>query len=358
MLWSLVYFVVRRLFGGLIRRRTDEERDLEILVLRHELKVLRRHVRQPRLRRTDRLLLTAASRILPRVTWSSFLVTPHTLLRWHRELVRRKWTYRYRHHRVGRPALGQDVRELIVRMARENPRWGYLRIKGELQKLGIRVGATTIRNLLRREGLDPAPRRHGPTWREFLRAQAAGILACDFFTVETLWLKTIYVLFFIELETRRVHLAGITTSPSGAWVTQQGRNLTADLAEVKQPVRFLIRDRDSKFTGSFDDVFRSEGAEVIFTPVRAPRANAFAERFVRTVRTECLDWVLIQGRRHLHRVLVEYVDHYNDQRPHRGLALDTPCGPTKSLRGSSSNLSVRARSRLGGLIHEYYPAAA
>ena len=238
MLWSLVYFVVRRLFGGLIRRRTDEERDLEILVLRHELKVLRRHVRQPRLRRTDRLLLTAASRILPRVTWSSFLVTPQTLLRWHRELVRRKWTYRHRHHRVGRPALAQDVRELIVRMARENPRWGYLRIKGELQKLGIRVGATTIRNLLRREGLDPAPRRDGPTWREFLRAQAAGILACDFFTVETLWLKTIYVLFFIELETRRVHLAGVTASPNGAWVTQQARNLSVSGAERSQPVRF------------------------------------------------------------------------------------------------------------------------
>ncbi len=242
-------------------------------------------------------------------------------------------------------------------MARENPRWGCLRIKGELQKLGIRVGATTIRNLLRREGLDPAPRRDGPPWREFLRQQAAGILACDFFTVETLWLKTIYVLFFIELETRRVHVTGVTASPNGAWVTQQARNLTADLADTNRQIRFLIRDRDAKFSASFDEVFRSDGAEVIRTPVRAPRANAFAERFVRTVRTECLDWMLIQGRRHLQRVLVEYVDHYNEQRPHRGLALNTPRGPT-NLHGSSSNLSVRTRSRLGGLIHEYHPVAA
>lgn len=349
--------MVRRLFGGLIRRPHDEEKDLEILVLRHQLKVLRRHVRQPHLRRTDRVFLAATSRILPRVAWSSFLVTPQTLLRWHRELVRRKWTYR-RRRPVGRPPLAEDVRELALRMARENPRWGYLRIKGELQKLGIRVGATTIRNLLRRNGFDPAPRRDGPTWREFLRQQAAGILACDFFTVETLWLKTIYVLFFIELQTRRVHLVGVTTSPDGAWVTQQARNLSAEIADANRQIRFLIRDRDAKFSGSFDEVFRSDGVKVILTPVRAPRANAFAERFVRTVRTECLDWMLIQGRRHLHRVLLEYFDHHNEQRPHRGLALDTPRGPIKSQRASSSFLSIRTRNRLGGLIHEYYPAAA
>ncbi|MGZ5261940.1 MAG: integrase core domain-containing protein [Burkholderiales bacterium] len=243
-------------------------------------------------------------------------------------------------------------------MARENPRWGYLRIKGELQKLGIRVGATTIRNLLRREGLDPAPRRDGPTWREFLRAQAAGIMACDFFTVESMWLKTIYVLFFIELETRCVHLAGVTNSQNGVWVTQQARNLNADLAEIKQPIRYLIRDRDAKFSGSFDEVFVSDGVRVILTPVRAPRANAFAERFVRTVRTECLDWMLIRNRRHLRRVLEEYVDHYNAQRPHRGLALDTPRGAIKSQPSTAACASIRARSRLGGLIHEYHPAAA
>jgi putative transposase len=356
-LCSLLYFLVRRFLGVLIHSSRDQEKDLEILVLRHELKVLRRTAGKPSLRRTDRLFLAAASRILSRASWSSFFVTPQTLLRWHRELVRRKWTYEHR-RRAGRPPLAEDVRSLILRMARENPRWGYPRIKGELQKLGIRVGATTIRNLLRREGLDPAPRRDGPTWREFLRAQAAGILACDFFTVETMWRKTIYVLFFIELETRRVHLEGVTTSPNGAWVTQQASDLSADLALAKQPIRFLIRDRDAKFSGSFDEVFRSAGAQVILTPVRAPRANAFAERFVRTVRTECLDWMLIHGRRHLHRVLVEYIDHYNEQRPHRGLVLNTPRGPRKNLRASSSILSIYSDERLGGLIHEYYPAAA
>ncbi|MHB8513752.1 MAG: IS3 family transposase [Actinomycetota bacterium] len=216
---ALRYFIARRFLGGLIRRRTDEQKDLEILVLRHELKVLRRLVKQPHLRRSDRLFLAAASRILSRGPWNSFMVTPQTFLRWHRELVRRKWTFKQRRG-TGRPPLAEDLRELILRMARENPRWGYMRIKGELQKLGMRVGATTIRNLLRREGLDPAPRRDGPSWGQFLRRQVSGILACDFFTVETPWLKTIYVLFFIELETRRVHLAGVTTSPNGVWVTQ------------------------------------------------------------------------------------------------------------------------------------------
>lgn len=242
----------------------------------------------------DRLFLAAASQLLPRVAWSSFLVAPLTLLRWHCELVRRKWTYRHR-PATGRPPLAQEVRELILRMAGENPRWGYLRIKGELQKLGIRVGATTIRNLLRREGLGPAPRRDCPTWGEFLRRQAAGILACDFFTVETLLLKTYYVLFFIEVHTRRVHVAGVTAHPDSAWVTQQARNLAAERDEPAARARFLIRDRDSKFSGPFDGVFRAEGVEPVVTPFRAPRANASAERWVRTVRAEYLDWMLIRA---------------------------------------------------------------
>lgn len=190
----------------------------------------------------------------------------------------------------------------------------------------------------------------------FLHQQAAGILACDFFTVETLWLRTYYVLFFIEVHTRRVHLAGVTASPNGAWVTQQARNLTADLAEAQQLIRFLIRDRDAKFTGSFDEVFRSDGAEVILTPVRAPRANSFAERFVRSVRTECLDWMLILGRRHLQRVLREYVEHYNEERPHRGLAPETPRHNVPSSRSAKSDVTIHSRNRLGVLIHEYYPA--
>jgi hypothetical protein len=211
-----------------------------------------------------------------------------------RQLVARKWT---RPHRPpGRPALDPEVRDLILRLARENPRWGYQRIRGELLKLEIRVSATAVATLLRRHGLGPAPRR-GPTWGEFLRQQASGILACDFFTVETIRLRTLYVLFFIELGTRRVHMTGATTNPDSAWVTQQARNLAIE--GRLHDVGFLIRDRDTKFSGPFDEVFRTEGVRVINTPIRAPNANAFAERWVATVRSECLDWVLVLGRRHL-----------------------------------------------------------
>src|ERR1035437_512255 len=287
MLFSLRYFLVRRLLGAGGRR--TEERDFELLVLRHQVKVLQRQVTRPRLSRLDRVLLAAASRAMTKTSWSSFIVRPETLLRWHRELVRRKWTYRRMGH-PGRPSIEPNVRDLIVRLGRENPRWGYQRIRGELLKLGIRVSATTVRTILLRGGLDPAPRRAGPTWTEFLRSQAAGILATDFFTVETISLKTLYVLFFIELSTRRVYVAGVTANPDSAWVTQQARNLAIE--ERLSGVRFLLRDRDAKYSGPFDAVLRGEGVRIIRTPIRAPRANAFAERFVRTVRRECLDHVL------------------------------------------------------------------
>ena len=288
MLFSLLYFLVRRLLGA--GSHLQDEKDIELLVLRHQVKVLQRQVTRPRLHRPDRVLLTAASRAMTRSIWSSFVVRPETLLRWHRELVRKKWTYRRRDH-PGRPPIEPEVRALIVRLGRENPRWGYQRIRGELMKLEIRISATTVRTILLRHGLDPAPRRAGPTWTEFLRSQAAGILATDFFTVETIRLKTIFVLFFIELQTRRVHVVGVTAHPDSAWVTQQARNLAID--EQLPGVRFLLRDRDAKFSGPFHEVLRTEGVRVIRTPIRAPRANAFAERFVRTVRRECLDHVLI-----------------------------------------------------------------
>ena len=240
----------------------------------------------------DRALLAAASRMLPRERWSAFLVRPETLLRWHRRLVARKWARP--HRRPGRPSLDPGIKALILRLARENPRWGYVRIKGELQGLGIRVSATTIAMLLRSHGIGPAPRR-GPTWSQFLKAQASGIIACDFFTVETALLKTLYVLFFIEIGTRRVHLSVSTSSPDSVFVTQQARNLCFALDEREEPVRLLIRDRDAKFSRSFDDVFASEGMRVIRTPIRAPNANAFAERWMETLRADCLDWTLILG---------------------------------------------------------------
>lgn len=354
-LYSIIYLLLRGVLRLAPAGKNERDKDLEILVLRHQLKVLRRKAGRPGLRRMDRVLLAGVARSLPRDRWASFMITPQTLLRWHRELVRRKWTYR--RARTGRPPVDPDLQELILRMARENPRWGYLRIKGELAKLGVGVGASTIRRLLRRHGLGPAPRRAGPSWSEFLRAQAEGIIACDFFTVETTWLKTLYVLFFIEISTRRVHVSGATRNPDAAWVTQQARNLAFGLEDRAVPLRVLIRDRDCKYTGPFDEIFRSEGAQVILTPIQAPKANAFAERWVKTVRTEVLDWTLVLGRQHLDRILRTYVDHYNRERPHRGLGLQAPDG--RVVMKPSLNVSeVERRNLLGGLIHEYHRVAA
>jgi len=336
--------------------RGDAAKDLEILVLRHQLAVLRRQTPRPRLEPADRALLAAVSRVLPRSRWSCFFVKPDTLLRWHRRLVAGAWTSP--HRQTGRPPLDTHVQQLIVRLARENPRWGYQRIQGELQRLGVQVSATAIRSTLRRHGLDPAPRRTATTWRAFLRQQAAGIIACDFFTVDTIWLRRLYVLFFIELDTRRVHLAGATANPNGLWVAQQARNLLLVLGERGRRVRFVVRDRDAKFCGSFDDVFGFEGAEVLVTPVQAPRANAYAERWVRTVRAECLDWLLIVGRGHLEQVLRIYIEHYNRYRPHRALGLAAP-DPRAGLEvvGKDRQGRVRRRDLLGGLLHEYQRAA-
>ena len=241
-----------------------------------------------------------------------------------------------------------------MRLARENPRWGHRRICGELRKLGFIVSATSVRRFLARAGLGPAPRRGGPSWRQFLSSQASSIIACDFFTVETILLRRFYVLFFIVHASRRIWIAGCTANPTGEWVTQQTRNLGLDFSD--SGVRFLIRDRDSKYSGPFDEVFRSEGIRVVRTPVRAPKANAIAERFVRTIRSECLDWLLILNRRHLEHVLRVYTHHYNHQRPHRALALRPPHPETEAPLLASGE--IQRHDRLGGLIHEYYRAAA
>ena len=353
MVFAFLYLLLRRLPRLLARSTDDFAEEVELLVLRHQLAVLRRQMGRPHLRRRDRLFMAAMSRLLPRVRWSSFLVSPQTLLRWHRELVRRKWTFR-RCSVGGRLPISLEVQELIRRMARENPRWGCPRIKGELAKLGIGVSAATIRSLLRASGLGPAPRRGGPSWGAFLRSQAQAILAMDFFTVETVWLRTLYVLFAIELGSRRVHVLGVTYHPCSAWMTQQARNLAID--GRLERVGFAIHDRDAKFCRPFDEVFRSEGTRIIETPIRAPRANAFAERWVRTARSECLNWLLVLGRRHLERVLRAYAAHYNAARPHRGLDLSTP-GPRPDPVPWSGGAPVHRRDVLGGLIHEYELAA-
>jgi putative transposase len=352
MLLAVCYFILR-LVLRIVPQDDAKKREAEILVLRHQLAVLKRANPRPRLRRRDRMLIAAFSRLTSRERWSGFVVTPAAILRWHRELVARKWTFK--HTKTGRPPLDPDVVSLIVEMALDNPRWGVIRIKGELQGLGYRIGATTIRAILRRAGVGPAPRSDGPTWSEFLRSQARGILACDFFTVETVFLKTLYVLFFIEVGTRRVRIVGATASPSASWVTQQARNLSMD-GELGH-VRFLIRDRDAKFTRSFDDVFRTEGARVMRTPVRAPKANGYAERFVRTIRTELLDLVLVVGRRHLISLLHDYETHYNSHRPHRGIALDAPDRLGSEITAVPIDHIQRTRV-MSGLISEYHRAAA
>jgi putative transposase len=333
----------------LVRRRGDIAREAEIVILRDEVAVLRRTAGRARLDWADRAVISALAGLLSRDRRDRLVVTPATLLGWHRDLARRRWCSRCR--RPGRPAVGAETGELIVRLARENPRWGYQRIVGELAKVGIVVSATTVRRTLARSGLEPAPRRDGPTWREFLRAQTDGVLACDFFCVDTILLRRVYVLFFIELSTRRVHLAGVTRNPNGAWVTQQARNLATD--DLLERFSLLIRDRDSKFTNAFDTVFASEGIRTILIPVRTPVANAFAERFVRTIRCECLDWILIRNERHLAHVVREYLAHYNRERPHRGLGLQPPDPPLQVGEGPIQRLD-----RLGGLVHHYERTAA
>ena len=347
MLLSVCYIALQRVLQLVgLRFRSCEFKDLEIVVLRHELAVLRRQTGHPRLTPADRVFLAAASRLLPRSLWTSFIVKPTTLLDWHRRLVARRWTYR---RRAGRRPTSRELRDLILRLAREIARWGYQRIVGELRPGTGRVCDDGTEGPPRGQ-LGPAGRRGGRSWREFLRAQAKSLIAVDFFTVDTIGLKRLYVLFFIEVASRRVHFAGCTAHPNEEWVTQQARQVTWVLGERPEPVRFLVRDNDRKFTRSFYEVFQGAGIRIVRTPIQAPQANGVAERFVRTARSECLDWLLILNARHLERVLTVFVDHYNGHRAHRSLNHATErlvrAGEDQVLwRG----LTVVRRDRLGGL---------
>jgi transposase InsO family protein len=255
----------------------------------------------------------------------------------------------------------EETTALVVRLAAENPRWGYRRIQGELMKLGVRLAVSTIARILFDHHLGPAPRRSA-TWREFIRAQASHIVATDFFTVDTVLLRRLYVLFFIEIGHRRIWITGVTAHPNGSWVTQQARNVAGDIVDAGIDVRFLVHDRDTKYVASFDEVFRSQGTQILRTPFRAPNANAYAERFVRTVRSECLDHLLVVNARHLERILWSYASHYNGHRPHQGLSQEIPASRSPQLTTTSQLVNtharhVRRRDRLGGLIHEYEVAA-
>jgi putative transposase len=352
--FRLAYLTFARVLSWLaLLARSDAAKDVEILVLRHEVAVLRRHHSHPKLSWVDRAVLGALSRLLPTQLRRLRLVSPRTLLRWHAHLVARHWTYPRR--QPGRPPSPRPIRALILRMARENPTWGYRRIQGELVGLGHPIAASTVWTILKAAGLDPAPQRSGPTWRQFLTAQAHAILAVDFAHVDTVFLRRLYILVVIEHGRRRVHIAGITAHPTGAWVTQQARNLLMDLGDHAAQFRFLIRDRDSKFTAAFDAVFAGADIRLIRTPVQAPRANAIAERFIGTLRRECLDHLLITGPRHLDVVLREYVQHYDGHRPHRSLHQHPPAGGTPPPSGAT--IRLLRRDRLGGLIHEYVQVA-
>jgi transposase InsO family protein len=334
-LFRLVYLFMVRVFGWLaLLARSDASKDVEILALRHEVMVLRRQVARPKPDWADRAVAAALARLLPRRVRLHWIVTPSTLLAWHRRLVKNKWTYP---NNRGRPPIPAEIGELVQRLARQNPRWGHRRIQGELL------------------GLSPAPRRASPTWRQFLISQASGILSCDFLHVDTVFLKRLYVFFVMEIETRRVHILGVTAHPTGAWTAQQARNLLMDLGERAGHFKFLIRDRDSKFTAAFDEVFAGNGMRIIKTPVRSPRANSFAERYVGTLRRECLDHLLIHGEQHLRQILAAYAQHYNDHRPHQARAQRPPL--YKPGQAIDATARIKRRQAVQGLISEYRRAA-
>jgi len=352
-----VYRILYRFLASLARPaiRSGRSKDIEIIVLRHQLAVLRRHHERPPLNNNDRSLLGAIAQALPRPRRHGWLVTPDTLLRWHRLRIARHWTQPAQ--TPGRPSIDAEIRRLVIEMATQNPTWGYRRIHGEPTGLGHHIGASTVSKILKNHGIDPAPDRTSMTWTQVLRSQAA--VACDFATIDTALLRRYYLLFFIDITNRDVFFAGITANPTGAWTTQAARNLFLCHPDWFTEARALVRDRGSQFIDAFDEIFRTEGLKILNTPIRTPVANTFAERWIGTLRRELLDRTIIWNQRQLERLVTDYIDHYNAHRPHRSLEQRPPHGNNPQLRPGPDPAPPRIvrSTRCDGLINEYRNAA-
>lgn len=344
----VLYLIFVQRCGWLVLlARSLSSKDAELLVLRHEVAVLRRAHPRPRLDWADRAILAALIRLLPGRLRAHRLVTPGTVLRWHCRLITRKWTYP---SRTGRPPVSAEIAARIKRIATENNGWGNKRIQGELLKLGHRVSASTIRRVLKALKIPPAPkRRTDTTWRQFLHTQASTMLAADFFHVDcVVTLQRLYCLFVIEVGSRYVHILGVTANPDAPWTAQQIRNLLMDLGDRAGDFRFLVRDRAGQFTGAFDAVLADAGIEAVKIPPRSPRGNAYAERFVLTARAEVTDRMLIFGQRHLRTILAQYEAHCNGRRPHRSRQLRPPRPDHPPVDLSQER--IKCRPVLGGLL--------
>jgi putative transposase len=356
---SLLYRLTRRLLSvPAVLLRRDTAKDAELLVLQHENAVLRRQITgQIRYEPADRLWFAALSSLLPRRRWHAILpVQPATILTWHRRFIARTWDYSTRRRPSGRPPTHATITKLVLRLAHDNPRWGHRRIQGELAGLGHRIAASTVWKILNSAGIDPAPRRDGPTWKQFLTSQARGILAADFFHIDTALGKRLYALVFLEHGTRRLHIGGATAHPTQEWTTQQARNLTE--AFGTRSFRFLLRDRDGKYSSAFDDVFRAEEMDILISAPQAPRMNAHCERIIRTIRTEVCDHVLILNEARARHVLTEYQRHYNQHRPHQACQQRPPEPHEQPATAHTANPRTLLHTRiLNGLINEYRYAA-
>ena len=351
-----VFLLITQVFRWLrLSRRADAWKTAEILILRHQVAILQRHqARRPKLTWADRALLATLFGVIPRARrqWLRLLVTPDTIVRWHRDIVRRRWAARSMRGRSGRPATRRNIKALVLRLARENPEWGYRRIHGELAGLGVKVAASTVWEILKTNGIGPARRGTGPTWSQFLRSQAEAILACDFFTAGLLDGTQAYVLAVIEHATRRIRILGVTLHPTGAWTAQQARNLIMDLGEQAHRVKFMIRDRGPDFTAAFDAVLAGAGIRTVLCNVRTPRMNAIAERWIGGCRRELLDRTLVWNQHHLRRILRQYETHHNQHRPHRSLHGAAPLKPLPEPVDLEQH-RVRRHTRVGGQINEY-----